>query len=153
MFPVEEYRQIIKDFRTLMNEKSEIGDVRAAPEKWTLKEMAAHLIDSASNNHQRMIRLQYEKRLVFPAYEAEQWREITGIGSYSYAELVRFWESYNLYLLHIIEKMDSAALQNVWLKDDLQITLEELVIDYFRHILTHKKMFEERAQEIGKLRQ
>lgn len=35
----------------------------------TIKQLLGHLVDSASNNHQRMIRLQYNDSLVFPDYQ------------------------------------------------------------------------------------
>ena len=39
----------------------------------TIKQILGHLIDSASNNHQRMVRLQYSKDLLFfPDYA--HWR-------------------------------------------------------------------------------
>ena len=38
----------------------------------TIKQILGHLIDSASNNHQRMIRLQYSKNLLFfPDYRQD----------------------------------------------------------------------------------
>ena len=33
---------------------------KSAPEKWSKKEILGHLIDSATNNHQRFIRAQFE---------------------------------------------------------------------------------------------
>ncbi len=38
---------------------------------WAIKEIVGHLIDSASNNHQRFIRLQYTRELTFPDYPFE----------------------------------------------------------------------------------
>ena len=39
-----------------------LGEGRASekpfPEKWSLKEILGHLVDSAANNHQRMVRMQ-----------------------------------------------------------------------------------------------
>ena len=35
---------------------------------WSVKEILGHLIDSASNNHQRFVRAQQDEGLVFPAY-------------------------------------------------------------------------------------
>jgi hypothetical protein len=32
------------------------SEERPAPERWTKKEVVGHLIDSASNNHQRFVR-------------------------------------------------------------------------------------------------
>ena len=38
----------------------------------TIKQILGHLIDSASNNHQRMVRLQYSKDLLFfPDYRQD----------------------------------------------------------------------------------
>jgi hypothetical protein len=34
----------------------------------TIKQILGHLIESAANNHQRMVRLQYNDKLVFPDY-------------------------------------------------------------------------------------
>ncbi len=37
----------------------------------SIKQILGHLIDSASNNHQRIIRLQYNKCLEFPDYQQD----------------------------------------------------------------------------------
>ncbi len=50
----------------------------AAIERWTKKEVLGHLIDSASNNHQRFVRGQIAVRQDFPGYEQEQWVRIQG---------------------------------------------------------------------------
>ena len=44
-----------------------------APERWSKKEVLGHLIDSASNNHQRFVRGQIACGQDFPVYEQEQW--------------------------------------------------------------------------------
>jgi len=35
-----------------------LTDVKPRPEDWSIKQIACHLVDSASNNHQRFTRLQ-----------------------------------------------------------------------------------------------
>jgi hypothetical protein len=47
--------------------------VQLRPGDWSVKQIACHLIDSASNNHQRFTRLQRTARLEFPPYEPEPW--------------------------------------------------------------------------------
>ena len=37
-----------------------------APGKWSPKEVIGHLVDSASNNHQRFVRAGFTEDLVFP---------------------------------------------------------------------------------------
>ena len=42
--------------------------LRPHPGDWSVKEIVGHLVDSASNNHQRFVRLQIDDDLVFPDY-------------------------------------------------------------------------------------
>jgi hypothetical protein len=39
---------------------------RPSEDDWSSKEITGHLIDSASNNHQRFVRLQLLEHLTFP---------------------------------------------------------------------------------------
>ena len=41
---------------------------RPSEDAWSVKEITGHLIDSASNNHQRFVRLQLLEKLTFPDY-------------------------------------------------------------------------------------
>jgi hypothetical protein len=43
------------------------------PDAWSIKEIVGHLIDSAANNHQRLVRAQQGSELVFPGYEQVTW--------------------------------------------------------------------------------
>jgi hypothetical protein len=138
----------IDSFGTLMLESEPLADIRLAPDKWTLKEMVGHLVDSAANNHQRFIRLQFEAVLVFPKYSAEEWINATRIEAFDYQTLVTLWKTYNFLLLHLIENMNPATLGHVWRRDDKDISLEALIHDYFAHLEWHRALFEERAQEI-----
>jgi DinB superfamily len=143
------YKGLVDSFENLMRGKASLADIRLAPDKWTLKEMAAHLVDSASNNHQRFVRLQLEPVLVFPKYDAEQWRGVTDIGAFDYDAVLALWKSYNLLLLHLIEGVNPAALHHVWRREGGDITLEALIVDYFDHMELHRKLFAERSAELG----
>lgn len=139
----------IDSFESLMTENRRLADIRLAPDKWTLKEMIAHLVDSASNNHQRFIRLQLDPVLSFPKYDAEEWKNATRIESFDYSTLVTLWKTYNALLLHLIGNMSPATLGHVWRREDKDISLEALIDDYFAHMEMHRKLFEERVREIG----
>lgn len=138
----------IESFETLMIENLHMADIRLAADKWTLKEMVAHLIDSASNNHQRFIRLQLEAVLTFPKYDAEEWKNVTKIESFDFSTLVTLWKTYNVLILHLIENMNLAALGHVWRREDKDISLEALIHDYFAHMELHRDLFVERVAEI-----
>ncbi len=46
---------------------------RRRPEALSPREVIGHLIDSASNNHQRFVRAQFSDDLVFPGYDQDAW--------------------------------------------------------------------------------
>jgi hypothetical protein len=138
----------IDSFEALMTGNESLADIRLPPDKWTLKEMTCHLIDSASNNHQRFVRLQLQPVLVFPKYDAEEWKNATKIASFDFKTLVTLWKTYNALLLHLIENMNPATLNHVWRREDKDISLEALIHDYFAHLELHREMFTERVQEI-----
>jgi hypothetical protein len=69
---VEGIRQVVnkeESFLSSLNE--EMISSRLNKQNRTIKQILGHLIDSASNNHQRMIRLQYNKNLIFPDYRQD----------------------------------------------------------------------------------
>lgn len=147
----EAYRKIIESFYELLQEPADgLASVRLSADKWSLKEMVGHMIDSASNNHQRFTRLQLEAELQFPAYEAEPWNSIEKPQLCAWEDLIALWYRYNKFILHIIGIMDEKALQHVWLKGGEKLTLSHLVEDYFRHIEWHRELFESRLKELVK---
>jgi hypothetical protein len=71
---IEDFRRTIEEAaaRLLVISEEESRAPRAEG-KWSSKEVVGHLIDSASNNHQRFVRAQFTDHLVFPGYEQEAW--------------------------------------------------------------------------------
>ena len=149
MFQINEYKNKINNFFEIMAKNKNIADIKLSEEKWTLKEMIAHLIDSASNNHQRFIRLQINKNIIFPAYDPEIWKSITRINDFDFLDLINLWKSYNYYLLHIIENIDHNALNNTWKTDEKELTLQFIINDYFEnHMDWHIELYKKRIEEI-----
>ena len=64
---VAELRGAIEEFTPLLEQMSEEATrKRPQPGKWCPREIIGHLIDSASNNHQRFVRALFQDDLVFP---------------------------------------------------------------------------------------
>jgi hypothetical protein len=114
VFNSNEYMERIEYFYNIMEQNKEIVNIKLSEEKWTLKEMVSHLIDSASNNHQRFIRLQLETNIKFPAYEAEDWKNISKINECDFMQLIKLWKYYNIYLIHIIDNIGENKINNIW---------------------------------------
>ena len=49
---------------------------KPTPVKWSPKEQLGHLLDSAANNHQRMVRTQLEDNPAMPGYDGDRWVEL-----------------------------------------------------------------------------
>ena len=150
MFLIDEYKKKIDNFYKLMDSNKNIVDIRVSDDKWTLKEMLGHLIDSASNNHQRFIRLQIDEKIHFPAYDAEKWKDYTKIYGFGFMELMNLWKSYNYFLLHLIKSIDVKDYNNKWILHDKEITLKFIIEDYFgQHIDWHIELYKKRVDEIN----
>ena len=111
-----------------------------APGKWSRKEIIGHLIDSASNNHQRFIRAQETRKLVFPPYEQNHWSASQHCNDRAWADLVTLWHAYNAHLAHVIAYIPDEHLSaECVIEETHPVTLEFLVADYVRHLKHHLK--------------
>ena len=139
-------QNVIEDFRRAINESYDrlallTEAASAAPVssgKWSPKELIGHLIDSASNNHQRFVRAQLDGALTFPGYEQESWVERQAYKDESWADLTTLWKSYNLHLLHVISHMSDDKLDVLCVIGGSEpVTLRFLAEDYVKHMKHH----------------
>ncbi|HLM97989.1 MAG TPA: DinB family protein [Bryobacteraceae bacterium] len=109
----------------------------AGSEKWSRKEILGHLIDSASNNHHRFVRLQSEELLVMPSYQQNHWVGSQNYNGREWSELVEFWLAYNRHLAHVIRHVDARAAGHIWRAPGKDYRLEFLIEDYLSHLRHH----------------
>ena len=106
--------------------------------KWSRKEIIGHLIDSASNNHQRFIRAQQVTALSFPPYDQNHWAASQQCNERSWNDLVTLWYGYNAHLAHVIERIpDKHLAVPCMIESNSPVTLEFLVTDYVVHLRHH----------------
>ena len=111
-----------------------------APGKWRRVQVLGHLVDSASNNHQRFVRAMQQPSLEFPAYDAGASVAVQSYESFPAATLLELWTTYNTLLAHVIERIPVQSLQvECRIGDNEPVTLEFLAIDYVRHLVHHLK--------------
>jgi len=123
--------------KRLKNISSEDWSYRNAPTKWSKKEILGHLIDSAANNHQRLVRVQFEDN---PAirYDQDKWVMTQDYHNASINDLIELWLNYNKHLTHIISKMPKEKYERTCdVGKEESVTLEWLVKDYLRHLKHH----------------
>ena len=67
-----------------------------------------------------------------------------------FIHILEMWKYYNLLLSYVIENIDINCRSNIWIIKGKEITLEELVIDYLRHLNDHLNQFKQRFKEVNK---
>ena len=77
--------------------------------KWSPREVIGHLVDSASNNHQRFVRARFQDDLIFTGYEQDAWVAAQQYQDAPWAELVSLWGFFNLHLARVMETTPESA--------------------------------------------
>ena len=117
---------------------------KPAPDKWSKKQILGHLIDSATNNHHRFVRGQFEKNPTI-LYEQDKWNAHSYYEKFSDAHLIAFWEIYNRHLIELIRNIPPHLMQSQCTMDDGSTrTLEWLFDDYVRHMENHLEQITDR---------
>lgn len=129
-----------------------LAETNISEDKWTLKEIIGHLIDSASNNHQRFIRLKLSDEIEFPDYKNIEWLQVQSYNEMSFSDLVSLFYYFNKLMVNIIENIEPKSLNNRWNvewdENTSFITLEKLASHYVEHIKGHMMHFRERLAEV-----
>ena len=149
---LNEFRQTIA---TATNQLLQISPAASqsprAAGKWSPKEIIGHLIDSASNNHQRFVRAQFTEELVFAGYEQEGWVRVQDYQGEEWTDLVQLWRLYNQHLLHLMSLVPEETRMKLRYKHNLQqiaseslsenepVTLDWFMRDYVDHLKKHLK--------------
>lgn len=125
-----------------------------APGKWSRKQMLGHLVDSASNNHQRFVRAALRDSMVFPGYEQDRWVELHRYQDASWPELIDLWVGINLHLARAIEGISADAFDRARTRHNLheiawesplpeeRVTLAFFACDYLNHMKHHLRQID-----------
>ena len=148
---------VLEDFVRTVEEASarlssltdEEASARRAGGAWSAKEVLGHLVDSASNNHQRFVRAQFAEDLVFAGYEQDAWVRAQRYADEPWPLLVNLWKFYNLHLAHVMRHAPEDVRRRPRLRHNLHVigfapvsadepsTLEHLMRDYVAHLKHH----------------
>lgn len=110
----------------------------SAPGKWTKQQILGHLIDSATNNHQRFVRAQFEENPTI-GYDQNGWNAFSYYDQMPIQQLMAFWHSYNVHLLTLWKAMPLAAWARPCTTPDGTHTLSFIAEDYVAHMKYHLK--------------
>lgn len=104
--------------------------------KWSKKQIIGHLVDSAANNHQRFVRIQFED-MQLNSYDQNNWNRYSYYDSMPASHIIGFWEAYNRHLLAVIRHIPEALLLRTCNTNAGPVTLHWLIDDYVSHMEHH----------------
>jgi hypothetical protein len=143
-------RNAIEKSTPILREMTEQSTLlRPAPGKWCPKEIIGHLIDSASNNHQRFVRALFQDDMVFQGYAQDAWVSAQRYREAPWRELLDLWGGFNLHIARVMEaapveqrvrqrrrhNLDELAWKSV--PRDQPATLDYFMADYVSHLQHH----------------
>ena len=137
--PAESLRRLLD---TVPSELAALSDATAAlkpaPEKWSPKEELGHLLDSAANNHQRIVRTLIEDQPAMPGYEQQRWVQVHCYQQRDWRELIDLWAALNRQLLTAVASVtDSGWKRTCTIAGSEPVTLRFVLEDYLAHMSHH----------------
>jgi len=113
---------------------------RNGPNAWSPKQELGHLLDSAVNNHQRIVRAQVDDELAMPGYAQNHWVNVHHYQERDWSELIGLWSAFNRQLLHAAESVPGTSWSHTLRVGASEpMTLEFVFEDYIAHMVHHLK--------------
>jgi hypothetical protein len=137
----EKINSIVEDWSTkLVALPHGVISERRNNQNRSIRQILGHLVDSAANNHHRIVRLQYNESLDFPDYrqDNDRWIAIQNYQEEEWDRLVSFWKSYNLHMIHVIKNVNESCLGHTWHDfEENRETLQSIIEGYLWHLNLH----------------
>jgi hypothetical protein len=148
--PASRLRRVVENAKPRLEAITDAdAAIPRAPGKWSRKEIVGHLIDSASNNHQRFVRAQFTDDLICPTYDQDAWVRSQRYRDAPWGELVSLFVLFNLQLARVMDaippeirtmprarhNLDRVAFRTVPASEPA--TLEFFMGDYVVHLEHH----------------
>jgi DinB family protein len=147
---VLELRNAIKKATLLLgNISDEASRLPPRPGKWSAREVIGHLIDSASNNHQRFVRALFQDDLVFPGYDQDVWVAVQSYRDAPWTDLIELCMLFNLHIARLMEAIPEEQRRKQRAHHNLDVlawktipreqpaTLDYFMADYVGHFKHH----------------
>lgn len=105
---------------------------------WTCKEELGHLIDSALNNHNRIVRAALDGEYAGPGYDQEGWVDLNAYNELSWVTIVFLWRDLNFQLSRVMDRIPQDWLSSpCTIGENAPVTLQFLMTDYVEHMNGH----------------
>ena len=137
---IQNLNQTIEKYYPILKEMDDVQfSIKPNPGKWSKKEELGHLTDSAQNNIQRFIRVQYEEH-VHVMYDPENWVEFNNYQNKEKNDVIELWYQLNKQIISVLEKMPADKYTTLMSFDEnasVKNTVLFIADDYVEHLKHH----------------
>ena len=150
-----ELRRLVGEYAETLKRMDDVAiHRRPGPGKWSIAEIVGHLVDSASNNHQRFVRGRWQDSLVFTGYEQDEWVAAQHYQAADFPAVLALWRSFNLHLAHVMETTPAPVRHRAYIEHNLDqvsfsqlpadtpATLDWFMEDYVEHFKHHLRQID-----------
>lgn len=118
----------------------EAASRKPAPEQWSAKEILGHLIDSASVNLERILRVSLEDHLSLHVYPQDAWVRLQAYQARPFSEILALWRALNFHIAHVVRQLPEPSLEHTFsVPHAKDVSLRFLIEDYIAHLQHHLK--------------
>lgn len=122
----------------LLKISPELAVIKSQPGSWSKKEILGHLIDSASNNHQRFVRGAQNAAMNFPVYKQNLWVDLQHYNEIEWFNLIELFYQYNYHISKVIDFLPRESLNNLCnIGKEKPVSLKFIIEDYLSHLKHH----------------
>ena len=146
---IERLRTVVEEAAPRLRTLGDASAAKPARGGWSPREIIGHLVDSASNNHQRFVRARVQDDLVFPGYKQDLWVQAGAYQDAPWNDLVELWRTFNLQIARVMAATPDELRLRERLEHNLDrigfepvpqgqpATLDHLMRDYVAHLEHH----------------
>lgn len=120
------------------------ADFRYAPDKWSIKELVGHMIDSERIFAYRALRFARNDKTPLPGYEQDDYVSNASFGSCKLADLASEFESVRRSNLFLFRHLDGDAWMRKGLANDSEASVRALAHIIAGHELHHREILRNR---------
>ena len=122
---------------SLISISAEDAAYQSASGKWSKKQELGHLVDSACNNHQRIVRAQIEHEPSLADYDGDRWVTLHDYQGMKWEQIIERWHMMNEQLVRAASAISPQSAGRRLTVAGKSMTLGFLVKDYVDHMLHH----------------
>ncbi|TAH08600.1 MAG: DinB family protein [Sphingobacteriia bacterium] len=127
-----------------VNLPEEKADYRYAPEKWTLKDLLQHVIDTERIMQYRLLRIGRNDSTPLPGFEENDYAITANASLRSFVSLKEEFIALRKSTDLLIQSLSEEQLNNIGKASGNNITANAVGYIIFGHMMHHKKLIEER---------